>query len=546
MTHPHLALPPAANAVRRARLAFLAVACGLVVAGCGGGGGGGGGSPSPSSPSPSNEPSPTPAQPADTTPPDVSITAPVVNAAVAGTTTITATASDDTGVVRVEFYVDGVLKGSDSTSPYAYSWDTTNGGTHPCNGVHTHSLTVRAYDAADNEGVSAVVSVNMSEPASCTATPAPGGSFVPPYTVPGAGQAVAIGANDFLDITPAEWSTGSWNYSVFGSYGGGTFVEDYSAGGAWAAAGTGGHAHPDNPGGVVFDFADATWKLIRPADPDATYQGPVGYPESDTEGAPYYEIVAAPGYPTPAHPYATLAPLPKAIGGGSQKGSVIYVTRHAIARESRSSGSAHQFDLATGTWSRVTAALSPRGSVEADAVYDAARKRYWYFTNSDHNYTSLLYLDANDWTWKTTASFGGWPPADMHAGRVHLYQGFIVRLTMNGLGAVDPDNPSAGWKKLNVAGSLPSSDRNRMALWRGKFYGLPNGGGNTLHRLTPPADPWNGTWVADTVTVGGAAIPAHAAHAMGVSHYTALFRVPALDLLAWVPGAGNAVYLIHP
>lgn len=29
-------------------------------------------------------------------------------------------------------------------------------------------------------------------------------------------------------------------------------------------------------------------------------------------------------------------------------------------------------------------------------------------------------------------------------------------------------------------------------------------------------------------------------------HLTALFRVPALDLLAWVPGAGNAVYLIHP
>lgn len=543
MTRHDIARPHATATRCGIGAAFLGVACALLLAACGGGG-----SSSPSTPDPSPAPSPAPApeQPADTTPPTVSLTAPSANAAVAGSVTITATASDDVGVARVEFYVDGVLECSDDTSPHACSWDTTGGGTHPCNGVHAHSLTARAYDAAGNEGASAAVSVNMSDPSYCVGAPPPGGSFVPPYALPGAGQAVAIGTNDFLDVTPSEWTAGSWNYSVFGSYGGGTFVEDYSAGGAWAAAGTGGHAHPDNPGGVVFDFADATWKLIRPADADATYEAPVGYPESSTTGAPYYEITGAPGYPAPPHPYATLAPLPKALGGGSQRGSVIYVTRQAIARESRGSGAAHQFDLASGTWSRVTAALSPRSSVESDAVYDAARQRYWYFTNADHNYTSLLYLDATDWAWKTTASFSGWPPAGMASGRVHLHDGLIIRLTMNGLWAIDPDNVAGGWKQLAVSGTLPDSDRNRMAPWRGKFYALPNAGGNTLHRITPPADPWNGTWVADTVTVGGATIPAHTAQGMGVSHYTALFHVPALDLLAWVPGSGNAVYLIHP
>ena len=83
---------------------------------------------------------------ADTTAPAVALTAPAANSTVTGTANITANASDQTGVSKVEFYIDNVLKGSDTTSPYSYSWDSkqvTNG---------SHSISVKAYDAAGNTG----------------------------------------------------------------------------------------------------------------------------------------------------------------------------------------------------------------------------------------------------------------------------------------------------------------------------------------------------------------------------------------------------------
>ena len=94
--------------------------------------------------------------PGDTTPPSTSITSPANGATVSGTTTVSATASDDVGVSRVELFVDGVLAGSDSTTPYQIPWNTTtatNGG---------HGLQTRAYDAAGNVGSSAVVNVTVS------------------------------------------------------------------------------------------------------------------------------------------------------------------------------------------------------------------------------------------------------------------------------------------------------------------------------------------------------------------------------------------------
>ena len=92
----------------------------------------------------------------DTIPPTTSITAPLAGATVSGTTTVTASASDNVGVTKVEFYLDGALKSTDTTSPYSWSWDTTTA----TNG--SHSLTSKAYDAALNVGTSTSVSVTVS------------------------------------------------------------------------------------------------------------------------------------------------------------------------------------------------------------------------------------------------------------------------------------------------------------------------------------------------------------------------------------------------
>ena len=92
----------------------------------------------------------------DTTPPTTSITAPASGATVSGTTSVTASASDNVGVTKVEFYLDGTLQSTDTTSPYSWSWNTTL----TANG--SHSLTSKAYDAAANVGTSTGVSVTVS------------------------------------------------------------------------------------------------------------------------------------------------------------------------------------------------------------------------------------------------------------------------------------------------------------------------------------------------------------------------------------------------
>jgi hypothetical protein len=105
------------------------------------------------------------AGPPDTTPPTTSITAPAAGSTVSGTVTVSASASDDVGVAKVEFYVDGALLATDTASPYTASWNTATA----TNAAHT--LTSKAYDAAGNVGTSAAVSVTVSNATpTCTTT----------------------------------------------------------------------------------------------------------------------------------------------------------------------------------------------------------------------------------------------------------------------------------------------------------------------------------------------------------------------------------------
>ena len=92
----------------------------------------------------------------DTTPPTVSLTSPAAGSTLSGTVSLTASASDNVAVSRVDFYVDGTLVGQDTASPYSHSWDSST----VADG--THSLSARAYDAAGNQGSSTSVGVTVS------------------------------------------------------------------------------------------------------------------------------------------------------------------------------------------------------------------------------------------------------------------------------------------------------------------------------------------------------------------------------------------------
>jgi len=96
----------------------------------------------------------------DTTAPTVSLTGPSSGSFVKGTINVTANASDNVGVVGVQFYLDGVaLSSQDTASPYSISWNTTTAG----NGSHT--LTAKASDAAGNSTTSTAISVTVDNSA---------------------------------------------------------------------------------------------------------------------------------------------------------------------------------------------------------------------------------------------------------------------------------------------------------------------------------------------------------------------------------------------
>ncbi len=126
---------------------------------------------SPVSPtSPPGEPPPPP--PPDQIPPVVSLTSPASGATISGSVNVAASASDNVGVARVRFMLDGTQLGvDDTTGPYAVVWNTATSANGP------HTLVATAFDAAGNSASSSIP-VNVSN-----------GSTPPAAAVPGTIQA---------------------------------------------------------------------------------------------------------------------------------------------------------------------------------------------------------------------------------------------------------------------------------------------------------------------------------------------------------------------
>ena len=89
--------------------------------------------------------------PPDPTPPTVSLTSPLLGATVSDTISVTANASDNIGVIGVQFKLDGSNLGfEDTIAPYSVSWNSTT----VANGSHTLAATAR--DAAGNTNTASI------------------------------------------------------------------------------------------------------------------------------------------------------------------------------------------------------------------------------------------------------------------------------------------------------------------------------------------------------------------------------------------------------
>ena len=133
----------------------------------------------------------------DTEAPVASITSPADGAAVSGTITIKANASDNVGVSKVEFYINGILVSTDTAAPYEHVFNTLTVSNLP------HNFFVKAYDAMGNAGTSATVVVSVENydtelPVVAITSPANNSSF-------GIGQkAITVNATDNAGVAKVE------------------------------------------------------------------------------------------------------------------------------------------------------------------------------------------------------------------------------------------------------------------------------------------------------------------------------------------------------
>ena len=138
--------------------------------------------------------------------PSTSVSSPAPGAAVTGTTTVSASAGDDLGVAKVEFYADDLLIAEDTTAPYSASWNTLNQAQPSYDG--SHAVTTKVYDTGGQSTTSApanVTAVNTNG----TKYRATFGSTEFPQSViydPGAGTQEKYG----LDVTVTNGSSVAW------------------------------------------------------------------------------------------------------------------------------------------------------------------------------------------------------------------------------------------------------------------------------------------------------------------------------------------------
>jgi len=195
----------------------------------------------------------------DITAPTVSLSAPANGATLGGTVSVTASASDNVGVSKVEFYNNGTLLFAGNVAPYTYNWNTNS----IANGNYT--LTARAYDNVGNIGQSSSVSVTVFNDSSAPTVTA----FSIPATASFTTVAItSLTASDNVAVTgylvtesattPAAGATG-WTVSVPTSF---TFAADGSRTAyAWARDAAG-NVSSSRSASVTITLPDTTAPVV--------------------------------------------------------------------------------------------------------------------------------------------------------------------------------------------------------------------------------------------------------------------------------------------
>ncbi len=165
--------------------------------------------------------------------------------------------------------------------------------------------------------------------------------------------------------------------------------------------------------------------------------------------------------------------------------------------------------------------------------------------------SELDYLDGADWRWKTVRIGNPSAEGDNKSAFIDDARRLLIMQTSTGkLRAIDLNNIGAGPVMLRTVGSLPSDNQSQWHLYPadGCWYTYEGWGGNTVHRIRPPAgNPLTETWTVSTVQIGGAALASQGAQAKeGAAHNTRFFYVRPIGCFAWIAGERNQVAILKP
>jgi regulation of enolase protein 1 (concanavalin A-like superfamily) len=162
------------------------------------------------------------------TPPSVSLTSPAggTTYAAPATVPIAANATDADGVARVEFFANGTLIGTDTTSPYAYTWSGVAAGTYSLTAVARDSRGAVSTSAA--RGITVTSTTTNTPPTVSLTAPAAGSTYTAPASVTIAANAAdANGTVARVDFYAGSTLVGSdttspyavtWNNAPAGSF----------------------------------------------------------------------------------------------------------------------------------------------------------------------------------------------------------------------------------------------------------------------------------------------------------------------------------------
>jgi len=133
-------------------------------------------------------------------PPTVEIVLPADGATVSGSVKVLASASDNDGISRVDFYRDGGWRYTDYISPYSWAFDTTQAN----NGWH--SLTAVAVDTEGGYASDTIRVYVNNEGGGCPEPPCPTGAI-------SATSTTTVGSEALVVVPTGVWTQGS-NHTV--------------------------------------------------------------------------------------------------------------------------------------------------------------------------------------------------------------------------------------------------------------------------------------------------------------------------------------------